>query len=99
MGIRWFAVMVMALFIALAGTSSGSEMGPLPAGDNAHIDAPKNVPFDLPALKKNWRERIAAIKVKGMLPVIDIESSFNSNKLNLRRFAHAMDEAGIALIA
>lgn len=97
--IRKFALPALMLFLALAGTSSGSEIGPLPASDNAHIDAPKAIPFDLPALKKNWRERVAAIKAGGMLPVIDIESSFNSNKLNLRRFANSMDEAGIALIA
>jgi hypothetical protein len=83
----------------LTGTASGAELGPLPASDNAHIDAPKAIPFDLTALKKNWRERIAAIKAKGMLPVIDIESSFNSNRLNLRRLAQAMDEMGVALIA
>ena len=87
------------LFLILARTSSGAELGPLPASDNAHIDAPKAIPFDLAALKKNWRERITAIRAKGMLPVIDIESSFNSTKLDLRRFAQAMDEAGIALIA
>ena len=98
-GICKFAVLTMMLFLALAGTSCGAEFGPLPASDNAHINAPKAIPFDLPALKKNWRERIAAIKAKGMLPIIDIESSFNSNKLNLLRFAQAMDEAGIALIA
>jgi hypothetical protein len=26
------------LFLVLAGTSSGAELGPLPASDNAHID-------------------------------------------------------------
>jgi len=50
-------------------------------------------------LPKNWRERIAAIKANGTLAIIDIESSFNSNNLNLRRFAQTMDEVGIALIA
>ena len=99
MGIQRIAALALLLFLVLAGTSSGAEFGPLPASDNAHIDAPKAIPFDIPALKKNWRERIAAIKAEGMLPVIDIESSFNSNNLNLRRFAQAMDKAGVALIA
>ena len=83
----------------LPGTASGAELGPLPESDDAHINAPKAIPFDLAALKKNWRERIAAIKAKGMLPIIDIESSFNSKRLNLRRLAQAMDEMGVALIA
>jgi hypothetical protein len=93
-----FAALTIMFFFALVVPLSGQEIGPLPASDDAHIDAPKAIPFDLPALKKNWRERIAAIKAKGMLPVIDIESSFNSNKLHLRRFAQEMDEAGVALI-
>jgi hypothetical protein len=73
---RRFALLTLMLFLVLAGTSSGAELGPLPASGNAHIDAPKAIPFDLPALKKNWRERIAAIQAKGMLPVIDIELQF-----------------------
>lgn len=93
-------VMVLVLWtVLLAWTSSEAELGPLPASDNGHIDAPKAVPFDLPKLKNNWRERIATIKSKEMLPIIDIESSFNSNKLNLWRLAQTMDEAGVALIA
>lgn len=87
------------LTIALTGTAIGAEIGPLPASGNAHLNAPKAIPFDIPALKKNWRERIAAIKAAGTLPVIDIESSFNANKLDIRRFAEAMDKAGVALVA
>ena len=89
----------MMLFLVSAGPVIGAELGPLPASDKAHLDAPKAIPFDLPALKKNWRERIAAIKARGTLPIIDIESSFNSNRLNLKRFAQTMDETGVALIA
>ncbi|MDA8125767.1 MAG: amidohydrolase family protein [Deltaproteobacteria bacterium] len=94
-----FVFLGLVLFFAAAGTSWGAELGPLPKSDEAHLDAPKAIPFDLPALKRNWRERIAAIKAQGTLPVIDIESSFNGNKLPLRQFAQAMDKAGIALIA
>ena len=97
--IRRFTVLTLFVFLALAGRLPGAELGPLPLSDKAHINSPKAIPFDLPALKKNWRERIAAIKGNGTLPIIDIESSFNSNKLDLRRLAQAMDEAGIALIA
>jgi hypothetical protein len=71
-GIRRFALLTLMLFLALAGTSPGAYFGPLPASDNTYIDALKAIPFNLPALKKNWRELIAAIKAKRMLPVIDI---------------------------
>jgi hypothetical protein len=71
----------------------------MPASDKGHLDVPKAIPFDLSALKKNWRERIAAIKAEGVLPIIDVESRFNSNKLDLRGLAQGMDEAGVALIA
>jgi hypothetical protein len=57
------------------------------------------LPFDIAALKTNWRKRIEAIKAKGVLPIIDIESSFNSDRLNIRQLAQSMDEAGVALIA
>lgn len=85
--------------LGLAGTSAGAELGPLPANNTAHIEAPVAVPFDLTVLRKNWRERIAAIKARGILPIIDVESSFNSQRLEIRSFAKAMDEAGVALIA
>ncbi|MCE5282811.1 MAG: hypothetical protein LLG93_11985, partial [Deltaproteobacteria bacterium] len=97
--IRMLGILSLLLGLGLGGTASGAELGPLPASGNAHLEAPKAIPFDIPSLKKHWRERIEAIKAKGMLPVIDVESSFNSNKLNLRRFAQEMDEAGVALVA
>lgn len=98
-GIGGVAALALLLGLALPGPAGGAALGPLPANDSVHLKAPKAIPFDLAALKKNWRERIAAIKAAGMLPIIDIESSFNSNRLELQRFARAMDEAGVALIA
>jgi len=97
--IRTLGLLSLLLGLGLGSTASGAELGPLPASGNAHLEAPKAIPFDIPSLKKHWRERIEAIKAKGMLPVIDAESSFNSNKLNLRRFAQEMDEVGVALVA
>jgi hypothetical protein len=57
------------------------------------------VPFDIPALKAAWRARIDAVRATGALPVIDIESSFRTDKLDLERLVHQMDENGVALIA
>jgi len=79
--------------------AADTSLGPLPENDQAHLSAPIQVPFDLPALKVNWRKRIEAIRANGTLPIIDIESSFNSKKLDLRSFAKAMDANGIALVA
>jgi hypothetical protein len=97
--VRTLLIITVLLFSGLAAGSAGAELGPLPADGAAHLEAPKATPFDIPALRKNWRERIAAIKARGTLPIIDMESSFNSQKLDLKRFARDMDEAGVALIA
>ena len=51
--IRKFTVLKLILFLALVGTSSGAGFGPLPASGNAYLDAPKAIPFDIVALKKN----------------------------------------------
>ncbi len=68
------------------------------SGGAARADAPPVPQFDVTALKANWRKRIEEIRSQGVLPIIDIESSFNY-RLNLGRLAKAMDEHGVALIA
>lgn len=76
-----------------------ADMGPVPAlSETTH--APKvSAPFDIGALKKNWRTRILAMRERGVMPLVDIESSYNPNKLDARDFARIMDEAGVALLA
>lgn len=64
---------------------------PLAAADPA--------PFDLSACKAAWIRRLRAVARDGQLPVIDIESSCNPEKLDLAALATAMDAAGIALMA
>jgi len=58
-----------------------------------------DVPFDLDYLKPVWKKRISAIKNNGILPIIDIESSFNPGQINAKTYAKAMDDNGIALTA
>lgn len=87
------------LLLCLAGLASCADVGPLPADGTAHRNAPLALPFDIAALKANWRKRVEAIRATGVLPIIDIESSFNSGRLNIRRLAQSMDESGVALIA
>ncbi|NWG87932.1 MAG: amidohydrolase [Hydrogenophilaceae bacterium] len=80
-------------------TSAWAELSPLPATDMVANDITPAIPFDLDALKRNWRARVNAVKATGQVPIIDIESSFNTGKLEIRRFAEGMDELGVALIA
>ena len=94
-----FTVFSCAAICAHVAMAADSPLGPLPEEGRAYLSAPLRVPFDLPALKANWRKRIEAIRAGGTLPIIDIESSFNSRKLDLRRLAETMDESGLALIA
>ncbi|MBI4184750.1 MAG: amidohydrolase family protein, partial [Proteobacteria bacterium] len=56
-------------------------------------------PFDLAGLKPGYRRRLGAIRAAGMLPVIDIESSYNPERIDLAAFTRAMDQAGIAQMA
>lgn len=96
---RVLGVLVVTLLLTQAGVVAVADLGPLPADGTAHRIAPALVPFDITALKKNWRKRIEAVRAKGILPIIDIESSFNAERLNLPQLAQSMDEAGVALIA
>ena len=54
--------------------------------------------FDIPALRKGWEARLRAIAAKGVLPVVDIESSYNPGKIDLADFAARMDPLGVAQI-
>lgn len=58
-----------------------------------------DVPFDLDSLKSVWKKRILSIKEDGKLPIIDIESSFNTDGVNAKNYAKAMDDGRIALTA
>jgi len=86
---------VLLLVLGLPGCAAVADPEPDVA---AGRDAPTGMPFDIANLKINWKKRIDAIKTKGLLPIIDIESSFNSS-LNIGRLAQSMDDYGVALIA
>jgi predicted TIM-barrel fold metal-dependent hydrolase len=93
--------LVTLVFLAGAGLpwlAVSAEFSPIP-GTARMTDAPKAaVPFDLTALKRNWRQRITAMKSAGVMPIIDIESNLGEN-LDIQSFARSMDNAGVALIA
>lgn len=75
-----------------------ADFGPIPSVSRM-TDAPKAaVPFDLVTLKRNWKQRIAAMRAAGITPLIDIESN-PSEEMDMQSFARQMDNEGVALIA
>jgi len=90
---------LLAVAITLFACATTGPLSPLPIVTQVR-DAPLGpVPFDLARLKQNWRARIAAMRARDILPIIDIESSYREGTLPVRDFARAMDEHGIALMA
>ena len=85
--------------ILIFTTIYAAEYSPTP--DSVQIGKyPKaDVPFDLAHLKSLWKKRILVIKGNGLLPIIDIESSFNPGKVNAKDYAKSMDDNGVALTA
>ena len=76
-----------------------AEYSPIPDSVQIGKHPEADVPFDLVYLKSLWKKRILAIREKGKLPIIDIESSFNPAKVNAKKYAKSMDKNGIALTA
>ena len=52
--------------------------------------------FNFFRLKQGYINRIQSFKKSGILPIIDIESSFDPANFNAGSFMRAMDQAGIA---
>lgn len=55
-------------------------------------------PFDFSRARSGYLERLAQIKKTNVLPIIDIESSYDPLEINLESFTKSMDRAGIALM-
>ncbi|MEX2080421.1 MAG: hypothetical protein WEC33_02305, partial [Dehalococcoidia bacterium] len=56
--------------------------------------------FSRQELEAKWRERIQTLLAKGVIPVIDMESSFpNGSEPYVDEALRVMDEVGVALIA
>ena len=77
----------------LAGLAAIGLSGLAPRGGAAEVAPP------LALLKDGYRRRILAIRDKGMLPILDIESSYNPYEMNVDTFVQAMDRNGIAVMA
>lgn len=86
------------LVILAAWPAHALEISPIPSAVRMTDLPMASVPFDLISLKRNWKQRIEAIKKTGVTPIIDIESNL-SEDLDIQSFAHLMDKEGVALIA
>lgn len=58
--------------------------------------AEETAAFDFARVRQACLARVAAIRQRGELPIIDIESSYNPLQIDLPAFVGAMDRAGIA---
>jgi len=53
--------------------------------------------FDFPRVRSGYLERINHIQRSGLMPIIDVESSYNPMGIDLASFTQSMDRAGIAM--
>jgi len=90
---------LIALLIFITAVSYATDYSPIPVSQSIGKQPKAKVPFDIHDLKAKWRKRIETIKANGILPIIDIESSFNPSRVNAAEYARAMDRNGIALTA
>ena len=63
---------------------------------NTQLGQSAEYQFDISTLKQKYSNRISSIKKLGILPIIDIESSYDPVHFNHDNFMRAMDRAGIA---
>lgn len=84
-----------AIFFSLV---FAADFSPIPGVTRMTSVTKAVVPFDLVTLKRNWKQRIEAIRAAGVVPLIDIESN-PSEDMDMQFFARQMDEKGVALIA
>jgi predicted TIM-barrel fold metal-dependent hydrolase len=80
------------------GLACAAEFSPIPSVSRMTDSAKAAVPFDLSTLKRNWKQRIDAMRAAGVMPMIDVESTLDE-QLDLQSLARQMDEQGVALIA
>lgn len=97
---RLTSVLLTGILLGVQSYPVGAGMlGPIPAKVKVDEAPRADVPFDLPRYKANWRQRTEAMRQRGFLPVIDVESSFNPGGFAPREFAEQMDKRGVALVA
>lgn len=58
----------------------------------------RTLSFDFALARQGYVDRLRALKQSGVLPIIDIESSYNPLNIDLSAFVKSMDRAGIAMM-
>jgi len=84
--------------MSLPWLAIAADFSPIPGVSSMKDVAKAPVPFDLVTLKRNWKQRIEAMRAAGVMPLIDIESN-PSEDMDIQSFARQMDKEGVALIA
>lgn len=56
------------------------------------------VKYEAIKAKSGYLERLRKIKSSGVLPIIDVESSYDAQRIDLDDFVKSMDSAGVAMI-
>lgn len=82
----------------LSWQAAAADFSPIPSVARMMNATKAAVPFDLATLKRNWKERIAAMRAAGIMPLIDIESN-PAEDMDMQSFARQMDSEGVALVA
>ena len=97
--IKKFSYVFAVATIFFSSASHSAVLGPVPESVKVYEYPKIETPFDVSSLKTLWRQRIAAIKASGRIPIIDIESSYDPYTLDPKTLAEQMDKNGVALIA
>jgi len=84
--------------LSLPWLAVAADFSPIPNVSRMTAVTKAAVPFDLATLKRNWKQRIEAMRAAGVMPIIDIESNLGE-EMDMRSFARQMDQEGVALIA
>jgi hypothetical protein len=73
------------------GLACAAEFSPIPSVSRMTDSAKAAVPFDLSTLKRNWKQRIDAMRAAGVMPMIDVESTLDE-QLDLFRHYPSPDQ-------
>jgi len=87
------------LMLTFAFALYAEPLSPLPTSNNLKNAEKVAVPFKIETFKSLWKERIQAIRSQNIVPLVDVESSFNPKTFDPLDYAKMMDEHGVALIA
>lgn len=89
----------LVMFLTFFSLLLADTISPLPSIESLKSSEKVDVPFQIETFKVLWLKRIQTMRAQGILPLTDIESSFNPGKFNLLTYAKMMDDYGVALIA